>query len=573
MVMTVGDEMRGREQGKEDLILEPDSKVLFVACLTGLWTGSGVVALNRAIHAVEDATDALGDALPGPGALLVPVIGGVTVSLIQVLMNGREGLAGKMRAVLDPVLAAVTLGTGFSLGPEGPSVEIGKSLAKTFRRRAIPERCFTALLAAGSAAGISAGFNAPISGVFFALETVLERETSQARKAKAGDAPPPPKEALDLAVVTLASVLAAIVSQIGLGAEPAMSIPEYRLGTYVDFPLYLVLGFLSGGVSVAFTKSVSWFDESLASRDIPREALPVFGGIAMGLIACYVSPEVTYQGFENFNKILSDTGSFTIPALGVICLSKIVATSISKASGLVGGIYAPTLFLGAATGSLYGKLLDNVFVGTPLENLVAGQESFALVGMASTLSAVCRVPLTSTLLLFELTRDYSLILPTLGGVALSFLFVSSSEGSSLFSSPARPGELPAASGDAVIAAAPASVPGLVVVGEDVEAAELLGLLEDCSRPYFVQYRGGGNGGGQRTPRRIVTSARVREALVEATGPMDRAEVEEILAQWGTEIFQVVSQEDEIGSLLTSEPSDELFLVVDQSSNPVGILQK
>ena len=210
----------------DDLILEPDAKVLFVASACGIWTGAGVVALNKAIHLVEDS--AMSASLPDE-ALLIPVAGGVTVGLVQLaLQQATDGegrgskLVERVRPLVDSALAAITLGSGFSLGPEGPSVEIGKSLASSFKQ-AVPKRCFPALLAAGSAAGISAGFNAPISGVFFALETVLEKaDASSSAGAGADPAMAPKNSALDLAVVTLASVLAAIVSQIGLGAEPAM---------------------------------------------------------------------------------------------------------------------------------------------------------------------------------------------------------------------------------------------------------------------------------------------------------------------------------------------------------------
>ena len=143
---------------------------------------------------------------------------------------------------MDALAAAVTLGTGASLGPEGPSVDIGTSLASQFRRL-IPRRYATALLAAGSAAGISAGFNAPISGVFFALETVLEKAGKRGKSNDLdalNDANAPTRgmgagvEALDLATVTLAAVIAAIVSQLGLGSEPAFRIPQYQLGSYVE---------------------------------------------------------------------------------------------------------------------------------------------------------------------------------------------------------------------------------------------------------------------------------------------------------------------------------------------------
>ena len=127
-----GDEVEPTRQ-KEDLILEPDAKVLFVACLTGLWTGSGVVGLNKAIHLVEDSVAHVDwHGVFVPEALAVPVLGGATVSLAKVAV-GKEG-GGRLKPIVDSVLAAITLGTGFSLGPEGPSVDIGKSLAKSFRR-------------------------------------------------------------------------------------------------------------------------------------------------------------------------------------------------------------------------------------------------------------------------------------------------------------------------------------------------------------------------------------------------------------------------------------------------------
>ncbi len=183
-----------------------------------------------------------------------------TTTTTATATTGETGKGARFQPVVDALSAAITLGTGASLGPEGPSVDIGKSFARTFEN-VIPKRSLAALVAAGSAAGISAGFNAPISGVFFALESVLEKgpgEGGPAPSSPTTQASASSNSALNLAVVTLASVIAAIVSQIGLGSEPAMSIPDYSLGSYLDWPLYLMLGFLSGGVSLTFTKALAY---------------------------------------------------------------------------------------------------------------------------------------------------------------------------------------------------------------------------------------------------------------------------------------------------------------------------
>ncbi len=511
-----------------DLILE-DAKVLFIGVLTGLSTGAGVVILNKMTGVVEQITS--GTSSWDLHDLLVPAVGGCVVGAIQYACKGslfqvggadsklekleKKKPARGLEPLVDALSAAITLGTGASLGPEGPSVDIGKSIASGFQSF-LPKQSLTALIAAGSAAGISAGFNAPISGVFFALETVLE-------KAEKDGSLVSNNTALNFAVVTLASVLAAIVSQIGLGSEPAMSIPNYSLGSYWSSAAYLTLGLLSGCVSLTFTKSLAYTDERFKSiTSVPKEVLPVIGGLIMGCIAL-LCPEVTYQGFENFNRILSDT-DYTASTLAIICVAKIVATSICKASGLQGGIYAPSLFLGATTGSLYGNLLHGLFSGTKFEDIIAGQQSFALVGMASTLAAVCRVPLTSTLLLFELTRDYGIVLPSLFGVALSFLFVSS--GSVQANSQA--GVLPEVNAKEFV------LSDCLQVQADVEPTQLWTLLESYDCAYFVQLDADG-----KLPQRIIPTARAKDELMKRGTDLDREGLSQILAKVGTSEFDVV----------------------------------
>ncbi|KAK9909773.1 hypothetical protein WJX75_007259 [Coccomyxa subellipsoidea] len=341
------------------------------------------------------------------------------------------------RMVAAPVLralaAAITLGSGASLGPEGPSVDIGRSFAQALgsllrskRRLLLP------LIAAGSGAGVAAGFNAPISGVFFAVESVLQRpgmvkdEAGSPMSADSSGASF--SSALTVAMVLLASVVAAVVSQAGLGASPAFRVPEYELQSMFELPLVLVLGALCGLASSAFKASSQVSDrafrrmEDASSGVIGRQAQqvlwPALGGLATGVVAL-AYPEVLYQGFGNVNGILEARGGDYAPLLLLqIVAAKILTTSVCQRSGLVGGVYAPSIFMGAALGSAFGGIA--AVVGTPLGLVVTAPQAYALVGVAGMLAALCQVPLTAVLLLFELTHDYFIIIPTLASVGISY---------------------------------------------------------------------------------------------------------------------------------------------------------
>ncbi|BDA42741.1 probable H(+)/Cl(-) exchange transporter ClcA [Coccomyxa sp. Obi] len=341
------------------------------------------------------------------------------------------------RAVAAPVLramaAAITLGSGASLGPEGPSVDIGRSSARALgsllrskRRLLLP------LIAAGSGAGVAAGFNAPISGVFFAVESVLQRpgvvKDAAGSPMSADSSGASFSSALTVAMILLASVVAAVVSQAGLGASPAFRVPEYELQSMFELPLVLVLGAVCGIASSAFKASSQVSDrafrrlEDASSGVISMQAQhvlwPFLGGLATGVVAL-AYPEVLYQGFGNVNAILEARGSDYAPLLLLqIVAAKILTTAVCQRSGLVGGIYAPSIFMGAALGSAFGGIA--ALVGTPLGLQVTAPQAYALVGVAGMLAALCQVPLTAVLLLFELTHDYFIIIPTLASVGISY---------------------------------------------------------------------------------------------------------------------------------------------------------
>ncbi|PIA33219.1 hypothetical protein AQUCO_04200164v1 [Aquilegia coerulea] len=423
---------------------------VLAACILGLFTGIGVVLFNNAVHEIRYI---FWDGIPSRGAswlrqepiqdtwkqvIFVPVFGGIIVSMLNTLRASLESdssfplgvpvsnAKAAFRSLLKTIAASVTLGTGNSLGPEGPSVEIGASIAKgisSFFARGVETRL--SLIAAGSAAGFSSGFNAAVAGCFFAVESVLRPSSAESS----------PSLTNTTSIVILSAVIAAVVSQVGLGSEPAFKVPEYDFRSPTELPLYLLLGILCGLVSLTFSRCTSYaltaVDTAQKDLGIPKPLFPVLGGLSVGLIAL-AYPEILYWGFVNVDLLLESRPSvdglsadLLLQLVGV----KILVTSLCRASGLVGGYYAPSLFIGAATGMAYGKFIsyaisvsDPTFHFSFLE--VASPQAYGLVGMAATLAGVCQVPLTAVLLLFELTQDYRIVLPLLGAVGLSSLIAS-----------------------------------------------------------------------------------------------------------------------------------------------------
>ncbi|XP_058753034.1 chloride channel protein CLC-e [Vicia villosa] len=399
------------------------------SCLVGLLTGVAVVLFNNVVHEIRDLS---WDGIPDRGAswlreapiqetwkrvILVPAFGGLIVSLLNLLSNSNFN----SQPFLKAIAASVTLGTGNSLGPEGPSVDIGSSIAKWIAStpfftsaRILP------LLAAGSAAGLAAGFNAAVAGCFFAVESVLWPSDSNSSLSLTNST----------STVILSAVIASVISQIGLGSQPAFQVPDYDFRSPAELPLYLLLGILCGLVSLTLSWSTSYmftiFDNLHKATGMPKASFPILGGLSVGFIAL-LYPEILYWGFENVDILLESRpfvkGLSTDLLLQLVAV-KIVATSLCRASGLVGGYYAPSLFIGGATGMAYGKLIalavaqsNSVIDLSVLE--VASPQAYGLVGMAATLAGVCQVPLTAVLLLFELTQDYRIVLPLLGAVGLS----------------------------------------------------------------------------------------------------------------------------------------------------------
>jgi H+/Cl- antiporter ClcA len=405
----------------------PETIVLLLAVLIGGGSGMGVVTFHYSIQLVhqlmlENFMGAI--AHWGPWTLAcVPALGGVIVGLMRWrTQDFGPGLASlvaasqkgerkqQLRPVTKMLAAAVSLGSGASLGPEGPSVEIGASFGVLLSQvLQVSQERQRLLLSAGAAAGLAAGFNAPIAGVFFALEVVLVETASFATSA--------------VSVVLLAAVVAALVAQIGLGGQPAFALPVYQVRSPLELPLYLGLGLAASLVSLAYTQSIRLARAAFKGKipgfgwlgKIPSPIHPIIGGVIVGTAALYY-PQILGIGYGTIQAMLQDQ-EFSLLLLVVLLVLKLAMTAISAGSGFVGGVFAPAMFLGASLGSAYAKIL--ALLVPSLGEQMAASPAYAMVGMAAVLASSVKAPLTSILLLFELTRDYRIVLPLMAAVGLS----------------------------------------------------------------------------------------------------------------------------------------------------------
>ncbi len=408
----------------------PETVVLFLAVLIGGSTGMGIVTFHYLIQLInkfmlENFMGQIG--VWGAWTLAaVPTLGGIIVGLMRwrtqdfgpglsTLIAVSQGKEAKkpLRPVTKMIAAAVSLGSGASLGPEGPSVEIGTNFGVLLSDiLQVSQERQRLLLGAGAAAGLAAGFNAPIAGVFFALEVVMG-STYFATSA--------------VSVVLLAAVVAALIAQIGLGSQPAFALPAYQVRSYLELPLYIGLGLGASLISLTYTESIRLAKAGFAGKlaglkllgNIPQSIQPIIGGVIIGIVG-WRYPQILGIGYGTVQAILQDE-DFSLKLLLILLLLKLLMTAVSAGSGFVGGLFAPAMFLGASFGSAYAKFLALIAPG--IGEYMAAPPAYAMVGMAAVLAGSVRAPLTAILMLFELTRDYRIVLPLMAAVGLSVWLV------------------------------------------------------------------------------------------------------------------------------------------------------
>ncbi|MFL5594647.1 MAG: chloride channel protein [Gemmatimonadaceae bacterium] len=303
-----------------------------------------------------------------------------------------------LRSVVGKFVCCTTaLASGIPLGREGPSVYIGAGLASVIARRLGLSKSQTKwLVPVGGAAALSAAFNTPIAAVLFTLEEIM------------GDLHAPV-----LGSVVLASATAWMVLHLVLGDSPLFHVAGYHLVSPAELGIYIVLGVVGGFASVAFVKLLLWLRARFAR--LPASSLwiqPVAGGLTVGLLGFFV-PQVLGVGYDQVERVLN--GDVVLKTVALLALLKIVATSVSYASGNAGGIFGPSLFIGAMVGASVGSVAHLLFPAS-----TAGPGAYALVGMGVAFAGIVRTPLTSVIMIFEVTRDYTIIVPLMISNLIAF---------------------------------------------------------------------------------------------------------------------------------------------------------
>ncbi len=307
----------------------------------------------------------------------------------------RGGRIAPQVAAVKALASALCIGGGGSVGREGPIVQIGSALGSTIGRMVrVAESRMKVLVACGAAGGIAATFNAPLAGVFFAMELILRDFNTQS-----------------FGMVVLASVTASVIGRAALGDQPFLKLPPFVVDHVAQYVLFAVLGLLAGVVGVAFSR-VLYLIEDLCDRwwKGPEWLRPAVGGILLGGVL--LLPEMYGVGYPVLGNSIA--GRYAVPFLIVLLVGKMVATSLTIGIGGSGGVFAPSLFIGAMLGSAYGQVAHELVPG------IAGQVgTYGLIGMGAVFAGAARAPITAVIIMFELTGEYTIILPLMAAIVLA----------------------------------------------------------------------------------------------------------------------------------------------------------
>lgn len=397
-----------------DRLAPPSWLVLFVIAVgVGVGTGYGAVLFIRMLQAVNSAAAHLRATYGAGGLFLALGLGGAMgAPLIVYLASEARGhgvpevmmaiavRGGRIRprvVVVKAVASALTIGTGGSAGREGPIVQIGAALGSTLGQwLAFSDERIKILVAAGAASGIAATFNAPIAGVIFALEVILG-EFSMGY----------------FGVVVIAAVAASIVSRAYLGAAPAFHVPAYGLNSPWELPLYVLVGLVTALLAILFIRMLYTAEDLFERWRTPEVTKPVVGMLLTGVVAL-VYPQVLGPGLHFIGEAIAENMSLGLTLLAPLAIVKLLATSMTLGGGNSGGVFAPSLFAGAALGGSMGLIFARVFPTLPIN-----PGAYALVGMAATFAGAARAPITAILIVFEMSNDYRLILPLMLATVIS----------------------------------------------------------------------------------------------------------------------------------------------------------
>jgi CIC family chloride channel protein len=389
--------------------------LLLLSIFVGIISGLLVVSFRMAIDWLRVLLQGSSPAPHQLRLLEVPTIAGVVIALLvrfvfpaargsgvnqtKAALYIHNGYISSRTVIGKFLLSALAIGSGYSLGPEDPSLQIGAGVASLISRRFGLSRARLRLFAPiGAAAGLAAAFNAPISAILFVIEEVIGNWSAAV-----------------LGSVVLSAISAVVVARWFWGAEPMFRIPLVNLVDPRELMAYAVLGIIGGIASLAFTKALGWLRPMLRRQPANWQLIhPPIAGFLVGCIGYFGLPQVMGAGYETIDQAMH--GQFALKLLILLAVFKIVATTLSFSSGTPGGMFAPTLFIGAMFGASVGAF-EHLF----FPSLTGPIGSYALVGMGVLFAAFLRAPLTSVFMVLEVSGNYSIILPVILSNTIAYL--------------------------------------------------------------------------------------------------------------------------------------------------------
>ena len=390
--------------------------VLFREAIVLMQTGTFGASLENMSEVIHG--------LPAWHIVLVPTVGGLLIGLfIHYLMPGRRGrgVADVMESAAlrsgnislksglsAAAVSAASISVGASVGREGPVVHLGATLSSLVATRLRLSRSqAVTLLGCGVASAVAASFNAPIAGVFFALEVVIGHYALSA-----------------FAPIVIAGVIGTIISRVYFGDFPAFMISGHSLVSFWEFPAFGLLGVVCALVAIIFLRSVAFATDFAERVPVPAYLKTAAGGFGVGVIAL-VFPEVLGVGYEATDNALN--GKYDLAFLIALIAAKMAATAISLGAGFGGGVFSPSMFIGAMVGGAFGLIATQIF-----PELSSGHSAYTLVGLGAVSGAVLGAPISTILIVFELTADYALTIAVMVAVVIASVITQQVRGNSFF---------------------------------------------------------------------------------------------------------------------------------------------
>ncbi|MBN1238128.1 MAG: chloride channel protein [Gammaproteobacteria bacterium] len=406
--------------------------VAITAILVGIVASAGTILFREGFAALQALLfgSALSEgievarAAPNWLVLTAPAAGGLVAGLLawyflpsrraqgvpEVIerSNTRPTRLNLRTGAVAAAASTVAIGTGASVGREGPMVHLGATVGAWIAQQLrLSADAIRQMLACGAAAGVAASFNAPIAGAIFAAEVILGRYTIYA-----------------FAPLVIASVSGTIVSRLYFGDLQEFSLPILGIESYAEIPSFIALGLVCAGLALAFIRGTTLLERAWDRSRVPPMLRPALGGLALGLIATW-RPEVLGVGYESTSLALA--GEFTVAAALALLAAKLLATFVCLGSGIAGGIFSPTLMLGALLGCAWGGVM-----GLALPGISSSASAYAVVGMGAVAAAALGAPLSTTLIVFEMTGNYPVTLAVLLASVVSSVVVNELWGYSFF---------------------------------------------------------------------------------------------------------------------------------------------